>query len=724
MFYSQFILAKKGPLATIWIAAHLERKLRKNQITDTNIGESVDSILYPEVPIALRLSGHLLLGVVRIYSRKVNLLFNDCSDALVKIHQAFQSSAVNLPPGAVVAPFNSITLPESFDFDDLEAHLNRENMAAQIGNSDFEHHVTARDLITLQEQNDDRRLLFTLDERFEDVGNPYAVLDLTLEELAPEKPLCPSVAAHTDRMPVEDDVLPPLPMEDEIDFDGMNIDKDIADTPTVIEPDAGEVAKGVSEATMEVPDVEKLRAARDPGRQEQLMGLQEFDELRETSVSMDVDDRVPSTVHVPDAGITHNLEETPLLREDPTPLRPERSSPVLSPEAFYEDNDALGSILGKRTPKLEVAPTPVSTKRVGKKRKHAFDAIVSLSSADMKKQLKSTSDICRLRRRAPSTEYEIWMSKRDNHIEQSFSEPSFPGLCEEVKTIYESVVNERIRSHQNPPTVEQVSLRRTPRRSVVDAKGKIDDLREVSTEPAAEEVQIEGISLIMPSATEELIENGENVDAITAQHDEVLSPDHELSFEPVQGMAAGDLDVARQQDEGVLNKEQEEGVSNTEQEEEVSIKEGINGAVAKDIRESNDEAAATIDDHYETGGPKPQVLGFLADSRDPDELGNEMAATKQTGKSSSNDNGWSSRSRAVAMYLKEKFETMEPVETSANIRSLKLEKLLTGRTRREAARLFFETLVLGTKGYLQVEQACPFADVQLTATRRLLKAAF
>lgn len=41
MFYSQFILAKKGPLGTIWIAAHLERKLRKNQVTETNISVSV-----------------------------------------------------------------------------------------------------------------------------------------------------------------------------------------------------------------------------------------------------------------------------------------------------------------------------------------------------------------------------------------------------------------------------------------------------------------------------------------------------------------------------------------------------------------------------------------------------------------------------------------------------------------------------------------------------------
>ena len=41
MFYSHQILAKKGPLGTIWIAAHMDRKLRKNQIADTCIGDSV-----------------------------------------------------------------------------------------------------------------------------------------------------------------------------------------------------------------------------------------------------------------------------------------------------------------------------------------------------------------------------------------------------------------------------------------------------------------------------------------------------------------------------------------------------------------------------------------------------------------------------------------------------------------------------------------------------------
>jgi hypothetical protein len=36
-------------------------------------------------PLALRFSGQLLLGVVKIYSRKARYLLEDCGDALVKL---------------------------------------------------------------------------------------------------------------------------------------------------------------------------------------------------------------------------------------------------------------------------------------------------------------------------------------------------------------------------------------------------------------------------------------------------------------------------------------------------------------------------------------------------------------------------------------------------------------------------------------------------------------
>ena len=46
-----------------------------------------ESILNPEVPLALRLSGQLLLGVVNIYKKKVLYLFEDCNDAISKMQQ-------------------------------------------------------------------------------------------------------------------------------------------------------------------------------------------------------------------------------------------------------------------------------------------------------------------------------------------------------------------------------------------------------------------------------------------------------------------------------------------------------------------------------------------------------------------------------------------------------------------------------------------------------------
>jgi hypothetical protein len=45
-----------------------------------------DAIMGQEIEVmALRLSGQLLLGVVRIYSRKAKYLLDDCNEALLKI---------------------------------------------------------------------------------------------------------------------------------------------------------------------------------------------------------------------------------------------------------------------------------------------------------------------------------------------------------------------------------------------------------------------------------------------------------------------------------------------------------------------------------------------------------------------------------------------------------------------------------------------------------------
>ena len=47
--------------------------------------------------MALRLSGQLLLGVVRIYSRKAKYLLDDCNEALLKIKMVRESRDLTLP---------------------------------------------------------------------------------------------------------------------------------------------------------------------------------------------------------------------------------------------------------------------------------------------------------------------------------------------------------------------------------------------------------------------------------------------------------------------------------------------------------------------------------------------------------------------------------------------------------------------------------------------------
>lgn len=88
MFYDEArsLLSKTGPLARVWLAANLERKLTKQNIISSNLETNVKDIIGEgQAPMALRLSGHLLLGVVKIYSRKAKYLLDDCNEALSKI---------------------------------------------------------------------------------------------------------------------------------------------------------------------------------------------------------------------------------------------------------------------------------------------------------------------------------------------------------------------------------------------------------------------------------------------------------------------------------------------------------------------------------------------------------------------------------------------------------------------------------------------------------------
>jgi cohesin complex subunit SCC1 len=141
MFFSETLLSKTGPLSRIWLSANTERKLSKTHILQSNLPHSIEAIITPDqAPMALRLSGQLLLGVVRIYSRKTRYLLDDCNEALLKIKmvipkpfhchsypetdvfQAFRSSGnTTLPANLHIPNRESLMLPDRITpYDNLD----------------------------------------------------------------------------------------------------------------------------------------------------------------------------------------------------------------------------------------------------------------------------------------------------------------------------------------------------------------------------------------------------------------------------------------------------------------------------------------------------------------------------------------------------------------------------------------------------------------------------
>ena len=242
-----------------------------------------ESIINPDAPLALRLSGQLMLGVVRIYSRKVNYLFQDCSEAMVKIKSAFtKADAVDLPEGQETAPLGLITLPENYDdldvfFDPVLAashgHTVGDEGYMQMQTSDANataakvgatHATAAKEDITLDDDEyDEWDNNFAYDERIdgdiegEDAGfgsddendfgynpsvyktpdaNPDAAVtdpnaraepaledyDADVNALDADAAERPPIDDDADRIHADDDDIAPMPLEDDLeDQDGV-----------------------------------------------------------------------------------------------------------------------------------------------------------------------------------------------------------------------------------------------------------------------------------------------------------------------------------------------------------------------------------------------------------------------------------------------------------------------------------------------------------------------
>ncbi|KAG7268690.1 LOW QUALITY PROTEIN: hypothetical protein CRUP_032631 [Coryphaenoides rupestris] len=254
MFYAHFVLSKRGPLAKIWLAAHWDKKLTKAHVFECNLESSVESIISPKVKMALRTSGHLLLGVVRIYHRKAKYLLADCNEAFIKIKMAFRPGVVDLPEENREAAYNAITLPEEFhDFDQPLPDLDDIDVAQQFTlNQSRVEEITMREDVgnlSLMQDNDfadfgmdDREMMREASAFEEDIMHGATASNLLLEA-EPGPANLPDKSNHMDNEDgggifddppaiAESVMMPPDHGDDEDDFDNLH-------SPGPDSPDSG-----------------------------------------------------------------------------------------------------------------------------------------------------------------------------------------------------------------------------------------------------------------------------------------------------------------------------------------------------------------------------------------------------------------------------------------------------------------------------------------------------
>ncbi|XP_031371624.1 sister chromatid cohesion 1 protein 3 isoform X2 [Punica granatum] len=698
MFYSQTFLGRKGPLGTVWCAAHLQHRLKKSHYTSTDIPKTVDYIMYSEVPIALRMSGHLLLGVVRIYSKKVEYLFKDCNIILTGLSKLFTSSLdLNLPENAQQASVHAVTLPNTFELNELDlddAHYHEAE----------DSHLRSQEEITLTDQipnTVEPFVAITFDEdcfgtslsaERQNSGVRSIEEELNIGVEANDPPLRDPVPSHQSEAH-DGDPQEEAPMRD---LDPSHQSEAFDGGPQEGKPDAG---VHLDCSTPSVPEIEVMRDADHDLRAGSPFNVPfHLDDLMETEPVMNEKETPP-----PDA------MEVATLR-GPSPVDQQRlgqqssGSDREAPENFDGDN-SLGPnlVIGSSPPQMNIRPSPQVEQQPQprqRKRKQFYDGVVVLTNGFMRKALNDTSDI--LRKRKPNSSLlDLWKLSKRQRKEQIFDHPLITGMCEDLVAASnkEYVSNKAcsIRSAEVPPEAL---------------------VTEDSTAPFTEECIPDKTVVSSPDGDQALDLEIERL----RQHDE-------------SGTGPGTF-------HGFVSSPPRSGPSSSRRSEftpfsdnDMSLLSEIpqSTAVRSDDQSLPDLGMSTGSFGSDLDTPIPfseERFGLgenrLSDIQELDTAEEELNFLEVDDASPCGSWGGqggeslSVRTRAVAQYLKKQSPTASVAEGQSE--NLSLNKILEGKKRRLCARMFYETLVLKSYELVDVQQEEPYGDISLKLTPTFSKA--
>lgn len=657
MFYSHTILARKSPLGTVWIAAHLERKIKKPQIDGIDIPSYAESIMFPEVPIALRLSGHLLLGLVRIYSWKVNYLFQDCNRMVTTIRTALASVQVDLPADADHAPFESITLPSTLNLNDL----NLDDAICLMETPD--NHQKTRDQITLPE-------------------GEYVMIDLG--EDAREEPSAPGRLLHMGLTTTDDETSPPFPYGFGTN---NNPNEEIPIDPPLGNSPVNSNVLNQIDGALDPPETMREAPHESPGLKltESILGKDDPMDLNHDS-SLFVENKATTS---PVIGGTSSVGRQV----------PERSIPNLRTPSTYGafvDNLPLNSDTQLPVFRLEPSPPLVqeneydrrSKAQVNKrkmKRRVKFDHEIVLSNDYMRKQIDGAEldeFLCK-RRKLPHTALDMWRFSRTNRKGSFMLEPVPHGMCCNLYDLYERNFP-HVSDHDAP-------IDRQPSPDFTGTLDLLPDPQLVPKSPGTADAQHEPLPIPMSPGA-----------ARASPEDDMLPELPRFSPIDMPSPIRGNYTPYKTPSGTPPSWLGGTGVS------EIPSSDGNYSLPGQSTRDS---------DHMSFLFP----INEEDDQSEIPELTSTPGGVSSVGTGTTGLGSMSTRTRAVALFFKDHVSSPLSNEQPGKF---SLNRILEGKARKQAARMFFETTVLKSYNYIDVQQDKPYGDIEISVKPSLSAAKF
>ncbi|KAL5983306.1 hypothetical protein ACLOJK_017390 [Asimina triloba] len=423
MFYSQTFLAKKSPLGTIWIAAHLQHKLRKSQVVVTDIPSSVGNSSC--IHLSLRFPFSFFSIKLVVHKFRAPGLNPDAAIVALDI-SAFASVQVNLPEDATNAPFQSITLPETFDLDALEL----DDMI--YWTQGLDNHLKTFEEITLVEQipaEGDPYVCFLVDE-------VHLLLLLFMRSLI-DIPMdtSPPMDLPMD-LPRDSTMMGTSPIVDLADDGARPMEED---APPLFSRDhaAGSSLSGPVNATEESnqklhednfhedpPEIE-IRRDAGPSGPGNIPDIPDFG-----------DDTVVQDEHF-DPNITQKEFLSPIMEGNSASGEESQPSRLHLMPTFRSEEEPvnLGSRLpsGPTLPELGIQPTPPARPR---RRKQFIDKELVITNHVMRNQIENASSLVHKRKKGPVSTLDIWRFEKIRKMDHSILEPLLCGMSIDLREVF------------------------------------------------------------------------------------------------------------------------------------------------------------------------------------------------------------------------------------------------------------------------------------------------